>query len=70
MFNSESERDRFFTYMDRYDYKLVYSGRPEKSAGWMGDHRGNRRLYLDRRCVLNFTKLSQDIQMFGGRIEI
>jgi len=70
MFNSEQARDRFFVYVDRYDYKSIYNGRPEKSVGWMGDHRGNCRFYLDRRCVLDFERLGHDIQMFGGRIEM
>jgi hypothetical protein len=57
-------------YADRFDYRPVYNGRPEKSIGWMGDYMGNCRLYLDRRGVMNFERFGHDIQMFGGRLEM
>ena len=69
MFSSQLQRDKFFNYIDRYEYKTIYNGRPEKSVGWLGDNKGNCRLYLDRRCILNFQVLGNDIQMFGGIIE-
>jgi hypothetical protein len=69
MFNSERERTLFFAYVDHYEYRQVYNGRPENAVGWVGDHRGNCRLYLDRRNVLDFEKLGNDINIFGGRIE-
>jgi hypothetical protein len=73
MFPNQGMRDRFFEFIDRYEYRPVYDNghdRPVKEVGWLGDHMGNCRIYLARRSVVNFQRLGQDIQVFGGRIEL
>lgn len=71
MFFSKEARDCFFDHVNRYNYQFVYHNwrdSARKDVKHAGDPRGDCRLFLDKKSVMNYDRLNLDIQVYGGRV--